>query len=203
MCLCVHIRSLHVCQCMCMHIPICAWIQVNKYVKVWACAYVYVCACEGMHVCKCKCMCVCLCAHIHVWVCMYLLVCLSSFRLQILKAKAFIVSWLKFKWQHSLFENIKLLTRLLGICSCLGLFVKLERPLGPTAGPGTGHPLATATSLPFLSLLLELSQSHGFCLLHLLPSSWLSVVCLAPRETATSPHPKEHLDWLHVVIILN
>lgn len=137
-------------------------------------------------------------------ICRYMCVCLCAFRSQILKGKAFIAPpWLKFKLQHLPFKNIKLLTRLLGICSCLGLFVKLKRPLGSIAGPCTCRPLTTATSLPFLSLLLDLSWPHRFNPLHLSLSSWLSVACLAPRETATSLHPKEHLDWLHVVIILN
>lgn len=103
-----------------------------------------------------------------------MLMCLCTFRLQILKGKAFIVPWLKFKLQHLFLKNIKLLSRLLEICSCLGRFVKLERPLGPTAGRSSRPPLTTATSLPFPSPLLDLSWSHRFCFLHLFPHSCLA-----------------------------
>lgn len=202
-----------------MYVSVCGCIypSVHEYwwINMWTyeCSYVHVHMCMYVHVRVC--MCTSVSAYVYVFVywrfvcvqvCVHVYVCVPAcVRLdyRFLREKAFIAPWLKFKLLHSLLESIKLLTRLRGICSCLGLFVKLERPLGLTAGPCTCHPLTTAMSLAFLSSLLDLSWSHRFCLLHLFSSSWLSVFCLAPRETATSLHLKEHLDWLHVVIILN
>lgn len=159
---------MYICVCMCMWG--CACMQVWVYMCMSMCMSLSI---EGLY----------MQVHVHTYICVpqrhtymceHAHTCLCTFRLQILKRKAFIVPWLTFKLQHLLFENIKLLTRLLEICSCLGLFVKLERPLGPTTGLCTRHPLTTAISLPFLSPFLDLSWSYRFCFLHLFLSPCLA-----------------------------
>lgn len=161
--------------------------------NVSACVYVYVyefvCACEGLHMCRCMCMCVCVHAYegLHVR-CICVCACvhvdyrsLKEKHLQLLGLNVLYTTFTlrKHRTSSQAPRDLQPVLRCFQSWRDLCCFSAL-----PSSAPGPF--LVTPTLSPPLST-----------------SSSLSVSCLAPRETATSLHPKEHLDWCHVVVISN